>query len=220
MDQLLDLLRPLATGLLTGFLVSMPIGPINITIINEAASRGFVRAFLVGLGAATMDVIYCTMGLAGFSSMFDSMTVRAAMELVSFILVLYLGIKYTTAKFVPGTSKSAEIIEGKLHPHTAFMTGLVRVLGNPGALLMWITLSAMFVSHEYVRQLTQSKALCALGVAFGASTWFFLLSYGVSRGHGKFSSATLLRVSHFSGICLLFLAAVIGAKLVFLLSRS
>ena len=99
------------------------------------------------------------------------------------------------------------------------MTGFVRVLGNPGALLMWITLSAMFVSHEYVSPTMDSKALCALGVAMGASTWFCLLSYGVSRGHGKFSSNTLLRVSHFSGICLLLLAVIIAARLVILIAR-
>ncbi len=49
----------------------MPVGPVNLTIINEAAQRGFKYAMLIGLGAATMDVIYCTIAFTGFSSFFD-----------------------------------------------------------------------------------------------------------------------------------------------------
>jgi threonine/homoserine/homoserine lactone efflux protein len=29
------------TGLVAGFLVSIPVGPINLTIVNEGARRGF-----------------------------------------------------------------------------------------------------------------------------------------------------------------------------------
>ena len=32
-------------------------GPINLTILNEGAQRGFRWAFLIGLGAAIMDAI-------------------------------------------------------------------------------------------------------------------------------------------------------------------
>ena len=50
----------------------MPVGPVNLTIINEGARRGFKWAVLIGLGAATMDVIYCTIAFTGFSSFFGS----------------------------------------------------------------------------------------------------------------------------------------------------
>src|SRR6266550_616059 len=43
------------TGLVSGFLLSVPVGPINLTIINEGARRGFNWASLIGLGAVVMD---------------------------------------------------------------------------------------------------------------------------------------------------------------------
>lgn len=218
MEQFIQLGIAALTGWVSGFLISMPMGPINITIINEAARHGFLRAWLVGLGAMTMDMIYCSMGLAGFSSLFDSHWTRAVMELGSFLLLTFLGWKYLRATALPHTSKSAEVIEHRLRPHTAYMTGFVRVLGNPAVLLLWITLSATFVAHEWVDPPLASKALCVLGVGVGASTWFASLSYGVSCGHGRFSANTLLRMSHVSGGCLLVGAAVIGVKIVKLLA--
>ena len=35
---------------------SIPVGPINLTILNEGARRGFKWAMLIGLGASVMEV--------------------------------------------------------------------------------------------------------------------------------------------------------------------
>ena len=65
----------------------------------------------------------------------------------------------------------------------------------------------------------QSRGACWAGVAFGCFSWFTLLSYLVSRGHGKFSTGTLLRMSQISGASLLVMAIVIGVRLIKLLAR-
>ena len=44
-----------------------------------------------------MEVIYCAIAFAGFSHLFDSRVVKATMELVSFLLMLFLGVKYLLA---------------------------------------------------------------------------------------------------------------------------
>ena len=49
---------------------SIPVGPINLTILNEGAQRGFTWAMLIGLGASAMEVIYCAIAFTGFSSLF------------------------------------------------------------------------------------------------------------------------------------------------------
>src|SRR5712671_3355876 len=208
---------PAFTGFAFGFLVSIPVGPINISIVNEGARRGFGWAFLIGLGATLMEVIYCAIAFAGFTNLFDSRWVKATMELVSFLLMLYLGVKYLLAHSLPATTRSIETVEHRLHPHTAFWTGLVRCLGNPGVLLFWITISALFISHEWMDETWQSKGACLAGVALGCFSWFTLLSYLVSRGHGKFSTTSLLRMSQFSGASVLAVAIISGVRLVRLL---
>lgn len=202
------------TGLVAGFLVSIPVGPINLTIINEGARRGFKWAIMIGLGSVLMESIYCAIALAGFSGLLGLPVVRAAMELISFMFLLFLAWKFFSAKSIPDHVRSADVIEQKLHPHSAFMTGFVRVLGNPSVLLLWMTLSASFLSHNWVDDSVRDRAACVLGVAAGATVWFFLLSWGVSKGHGKFSPRVLLRIEHVSGAIMLLAALWFGGRII------
>src|SRR6266516_1412044 len=210
---------PAFTGFASGFLVSIPVGPINISIVNEGARRGFGWAFLIGLGATLMEVNYCAVAFAGFTHLFDSRWIKATMELVSFLLMLFLGVKYLLAHSLLATTRSVETVEHRLHPHTAFWTGFVRCLGNPGVLLFWISISATFISHDWMDDTWQSKGACLAGVALGCFSWFTMLSYLVSRGHGKFSTGTLVRMSQFSGASLLIVSLVMGGRLVKLLAH-
>jgi threonine/homoserine/homoserine lactone efflux protein len=206
-------------GLLSGFVFSVPVGPINLAIINEGAKRGFKWGVLIGFGAIAMDIVYCSLAFAGFSGLFTTRLLRATIELLSFLALIYLGLKYLSATSMPATSKSLELVEHKLHPHTAFMLGFVRVLGNPAVLLFWIALSASFMSHEVIADTWISKGVCVIGLAVGAFSWFVLLSFLVSLGHGRFSAKTLLRMEHVSGACLLLVAVYVGVRLVRVLAQ-
>ena len=206
-------------GLASGFIFSIPVGPINLAIINEGAKRGFKWGVLIGFGAIAMDIIYCAVAFAGFSGMFTTHLLHATIELLSFLALIYLGLKYLSATHLPATSKSLELVEHKLHPHTAFMIGFVRVLGNPAVLLFWITLSASFMSHRLIADTWASKGVCVVGLALGAFAWFVLLSYLVSLGHGRFSARSLVRMAHISGGCLLLVAIYVGVRLIRLLAE-
>lgn len=214
------------TGLISGLLLSMPIGPVNLSIINEGACRGFVRGMLVGLGASAMELIYCMIAFTGFSSFFGDRVVKASMEVFSFAFLLFLGAKFLVAQTVTAPTQlgaAAERIEArvgeKLHPHSAFMTGFVRVLGNLGVLLFWIVLAANFMSHDWVADTFVAKTACVAGVALGTNLWFCALSYGVSRGHGRFSESTLVRMQHLSGLCLIAVGLFDGGHIVWQLAR-
>ena len=220
MDYFDGFLTAFIAGVISGFVVSIPVGPINITIINEGARRGFFWAFMIGLGAMVMDLFYCGVAFAGFSGLFASRTIRAVMELLSFLFLIWLGFKYLLARSLPATTPTVEKVEHKLHPHTAFWIGFVRVLGNPAVLLFWITVSATFLSHRWIENTLPSKAVCVFGTFIGGMAWFVLLSFLVSRGHGKFSTTTLIRMSHVSGAVLLAAGLFIGWRLVGLLSED
>src|ERR1041385_3413949 len=132
-------------GLLAGFINSIPVGPVNLTIVNEGARRGFKFAILIAAGATLMELIYCFIAFTSLGSFFSGEYVRAGMELFSFVFMLFLGIKFlltksvsATVKFGAATDKIEEQVEGRLHPRSAFMTGFVRVLGNVGVLVFWV----------------------------------------------------------------------------------
>lgn len=208
-----ELAIALVAGFITGFVASIPVGPINVTILNEGARRGFRWALLIGAGAVCMEVVYCGLAFAGFSTLFESRVLRLVMELLSFLLMLFLGLRYIFASSIPTGDVGVSEIEHRLHPHTAFMTGFVRVLGNPAVLLFWITISATLMSHEWMDDNWLSKTVCALGAGGGGFAWFAFLSYLVSLRHGRLSNKTLLRLSQGSGACLFIAALFLAAKL-------
>ena len=218
MDYFQSLLTAGIAGIISGFVVSIPVGPINITIINEGARRGFFWAFMIGLGAMAMDLIYCGIAFAGFSGLFASPWMKAAMELLSFLFLIYLGVKYLLTPSLPATTPTVDAVEHKLHPHAAFWIGFVRVLGNPAVLLFWVTVSATFISHDWIDNSLLSKAVCVFGTFIGGLAWFVLLSFLVSKGHGKFSTKGLIRMAHISGAVLLLAGIFIGFRLVRLLA--
>ena len=91
MPELHDILIAGLTGFLAGLLLSIPVGPVNLTILNEAARRGFRWAMLISLGASAMECIYCFIAFTGFASFFERGIVKASMELFSFVFMLFLG---------------------------------------------------------------------------------------------------------------------------------
>lgn len=216
------------TGLLSGLVLSIPVGPINLTILNEGARRGFKWAALIGLGATAMEVIYCFIAFTGFASFFTRGYIKAAMELFSFVFLLFLGVKFLAAKSVqqPAVQFGARVrhIEERLglrfQPTSAFLTGLVRVMGNLGVLVFWIILAANFISREWVSPDWPGKLACVAGVALGTGCWFIGLSWAVSLGHGKWSERTLLRMEHFSGMTLLIIALIHGGTIVWEMHKA
>jgi threonine/homoserine/homoserine lactone efflux protein len=221
MDQTNTILLAGITGFVSGLLLSIPVGPVNLTILNEGARRGFKTALLIGFGATVMEVIYCFIAFTGFASFFTGRYVKAGMELFSFVFLLFLGVKFLVARSITApvmmsaaSHRLEERIEGRLHPHSAFMIGLVRVMGNLGVLVFWVILAANFISREWVSPDWPGKLACVGGVACGTSLWFSVLSFGASRGRGRFSELTLLRMEHFSGITLLCLALIHGGRII------
>jgi L-lysine exporter family protein LysE/ArgO len=219
MSELSSLLIPWGVGFLTGYLACIPVGPVNVTIINEGARLGFRHALFVGLGAVSMEMIYSGIAFASFAQLFTSTWMRAIMELVSFVVVTAIGLRYLRTREMPITPHSVEVFEQRLHPHTAFMTGFIRVLGNPATLLFWIAFAAASVSHEWVDERWSSKAAAVCGIGMGALIWFSKLGYAVSLGQSRFSTRVLLRTAHISGALLLAAGVFMGARLVVALAK-
>lgn len=202
-------------------------GPINLTILNEGARRGFLWAIMIGMGAVVMDGIYCGIAFAGFSQFFDHGMVKASMQLGSFVFLLLLGFKFLMSKSVnihtklDDASEKLEVkIEEKFHPHSAFMTGFVRVGANLGVLAAWLVMAATMMSNDWVDETAAAKSAAVGGVLAGASLWFLFLSYAISRGHGKFSEKNLLRLQHASGLCLIIAGLFEGVQMAWHLSQN
>jgi threonine/homoserine/homoserine lactone efflux protein len=226
MDELQAMLIAGLTGFVSGILLCIPVGPINLIILNEGTRRGFLWPFMIGLGATLMEMIYCFLAFTGFASFFQKGLVKAGMELCSFIFLLVIGIKFLTAKSVDAplhisakADKLEQRIEERFHPSSAFMIGFVRVLANPAVLLCWVILAANFISREWVTTDWPSKLSCIGGVALSIGGWFTGLSWLSSLGYQRISPKALLRMERVSGLILIGLALAHGVRIVWQMAK-
>ena len=202
-------------GVLTGFVCAVPVGPINVAIMEVGIHSGRTRALIIAVGALLMEMIYCVIAFGGFANLFkDPTLLRATVELISFLAVTIFGIRYLLTDTVTVQGKRARMIEQRLHPHTMFWTGFVRVLVNPNVLLFWIMISAVLLANGTLQPAWQSRMACAAGAGLGIAAWFTLLVLGSARVRNQFSDRTLVRFSHVSGLLLLLLSVVIAVRLI------
>lgn len=211
------LLLAALTGFISGLVLCIPVGPINLIIINEGARRGFKWALMIGLGATLMEIIYCLFAFSSFASFFSKGQIEFVMRLLGSLFTLVIGIKFMLAKSVDAPLHLTDTadalghrLEEKLHPRSAFTTGFVRVLANPGVLVGWIVLGANFISHGWVTPDWPGKFACVAGVTLSIGGWFAGLSWLAALGHGKLGPRGLLRMERISGIVLIAISLGLG----------
>ena len=209
-----DYLIPMFAGAITGFICAVPVGPINVAIMEEGIQTGRKRAFIIAIGALLMEMVYCIIAFSGFATLFDDKTILATVELISFLAVTFFGIKYLMIDTVTVQGKRSKVFEKRLSPHTAFWTGFVRVLVNPNVLLFWIMISAVLLSNQTIQAEWQSRMFCVIGAGIGIGGWFTLLVIGSARVKNRFSDKTLVKFSQVSGVLLLILSVVIAVRLI------
>lgn len=208
------------SGAITGFICAVPVGPINVAIMEEGIQNGRKQAFIIAIGALLMEMIYCIIAFSGFATLFSDKIILATVELISFLAVTFFGIKYLMIDAVTVQGKRAKVVENRLSPHTAFWTGFVRVLVNPNVLLFWIMISAVLISNQTIQAEWKSRMACVIGAAIGIGSWFTLLVIGSARAKNRFSDKTLVKFSQISGVLLLLLSIIIAVRLIGTVAQS
>ncbi len=89
----------LAKGLIIGFSIAAPVGPVGILCIRRSLSQGYLVGLFTGLGAATADALYGF--IAGFGlTIISNILVNQQMEfkLMGGLFLCYLGLKIALEK--------------------------------------------------------------------------------------------------------------------------
>jgi threonine/homoserine/homoserine lactone efflux protein len=182
-------------GLIIGFSIAAPVGPIGILCIRRTLAEGRVPGFISGLGAATADALYGC--IAGFGLTFISSFLINQQEwfrLVGGVFLLYLGIRVFLAK--PPEELSSREGTGLMgaYASTFFLT-----LTNPMTILAFAAIFAG-VGVASKGKGYFSAGILVLGVFLGSTLWWVILSSGVGLFRKKFDLRALRWVNRISGI--------------------
>ncbi len=207
--------QPILAGFVAGFVVAVPVGPVNLTVINQALRRGFGTAFLIGIGAMCAETLYASLMLWGHASILDAPRVVLAMRIIAVVVIGAMGTRYLLFKSVKVGDSEATVrkLDERWHHPQSFFLGFALTISNLMLVVVWATLVTLLYAHEWVVPNPVSRLLCALGVLGGGSMWFLLLAFFVSRAHRRVKDRTLTVLVRCCGILFLGFAGWLAWKL-------
>lgn len=191
-------------GLVIGFSIAAPVGPIGILCIRRTLADGRAAGFLSGLGAATADALYGC--VAGFGLTLVSgflVGQREWIQLLGGVFLLALGVRTLRAAPARDAAKAREG-RGLL---ASYLSTFVLTLTNPMTIIAFAGIFAALGVADTAGDIA-AAALLVLGVFSGSAAWWLILSGGVGLLRDRLASGVLLWVNRASGAVLLAFGAI------------
>ena len=188
----------LIRGIIIGFSIAAPVGPIGVLCIRRALAEGRLSGLVSGLGAATADAIYGCIAGFGLTFISDLMIGQQTwIQLIGGLFLCYLGVKTLLAQ---PSEEAASAKGGGLIG--AYGSIFILTLTNPVTILSFVAIFAGMgiadTGGDY-----GSALILVLGVFTGSCLWWFLLSGIASVLRAKFDARALRWVNRISGVIIL-----------------
>lgn len=199
----------LLKGLILGFSIAAPVGPIGILCIQQSLSHGRVYGLVAGLGAATADAFYGLVAAFGLTVIINFFTRQTDfLQLVGGLFLCYLGIKtfLKTAHVQAGSTQPEPL------PGVYFSTFLLTIT-NPMTILSFALIFAGLGVSAAGNGYGGAVKL-VLGVFLGSALWWFLLSLGVSLFREKINATMMQWINRGAGAVIATFGVVILVNLI------
>lgn len=190
-------------GVLIGFLIAAPVGPVNVLCIQRAIERGFWGGIAAGIGSVLGDglIALCAgLGVGAISGAVQSN--RAIIQVIGGLALIVFGLKLYVTK--PGIRVASNVDSPTARlkdfawdiPQTFFLT-----ITNPGAVLglfaVFGGVSTYVEVHSTIDVLFMVAAIMA-----GSMIWWITLSKLISRYRHMLDGNRLQQLNRIAGILL------------------
>jgi arginine exporter protein ArgO len=174
-----------ALGLITG----VPIGPLNVAIIDAAYRHHLRRAIAVAIGGAVADFIYATVGILGLGQLLTAHEiVPPILYGVSGVVLIIYGILTVRAQPVDPGMAGQEESNGRSYFWGGFGMGIALILLNPATLITWVVIVGSAMADA-----TRSEGIAAaIGVGAGSTLWFMVVAHLANHGKKVLGKKTVL----------------------------
>lgn len=195
-------------GLLLGWSVAWPPGPVNSEILRRSLAFGFLPAFVVGAGASTADFLWALAVALGAGALASLPGVRPALATVSFALLLFLAWTFLTGawrSWRDHRSGREPAPPGRLDTtHGGYAVGLLMALSSPWNLAFWLAV----IGQQGGDTLSLGRSMVlAASVVTAALAWSVVLAGGVRLGARFATPAWEIGTRAATGVLMLLFAA-------------
>lgn len=184
-------------GIVAGAIIAIPVGPIGILCLRRMIAQGPLTGIASGLGAATADLIYSTIAMAGMTAVSTFLTDHFTfIRVVSSIFLCCIGFMIArTPAHAPRTAKPTDLLE-------AYISTFLLTLANPLIIFSFIAMFAI-VGINYQHPTPLTALLVTSGVFIGSTIWWIILGGLTALLKPKISPTTLSTVNKISGSCII-----------------
>jgi threonine/homoserine/homoserine lactone efflux protein len=190
-----------ARGLIIGFSIAAPVGPIGLLCIRRTLAHGRAVGFVSGLGAATADAAYGAIAACGLT-MLSTVLVRGQgpLRLVGGAFLCYLGVRTFLAR--PAASAAERVARGLVG---AYVSTLGLTLTNPSTILSFVAIFAglgLGTSATGGDPSYTTAAVMVAGVFLGSALWWLILATITGAVRTRLSTSAMRWVNRLSGAIL------------------
>ena len=188
-------------GFLIGILVSLPIGPVGINIIQKTLSRGRRAGFVAALGAMTADLIFSLIAAAGITFIVSFIEEKVVVfRILGGVFVMFIGVRIfredpVSAYQSPGEDVGIGFVDD-------YLTIMLMVLSNPMTLLAYI---AIFAGLNYPSDIhfLEGPGVTILGLLVMAFAWWFSLTYYLDKFRARVRLRFIFWFQRLAGILIM-----------------
>lgn len=185
----------LIKGIVLGFSIAAPVGPIGVLCIRRTLANGIGNGFISGLGAATADAIYGFIAVLGISAVsIFLLDYQSYLRFIGGMFLLYLG--YTTFTSTPAKVAANASDEGLLG---AYVSTLFLTITNPMTIMSFAAifagLGAGTIGDNYI-----SSFFLVIGVFIGSMLWWLILCGMINVLRHNFDQKRLALINKLSGL--------------------
>lgn len=191
-------------GMIIGFLIAVPVGPINVLCVRRTIMHGRLAGIVSGLGAAGADTLFGAIAVLGLAALESVMfKERFWIALIGAAMLIVLGIRTLLA--APPQPSSAPDPTSLLGD---FTSTFVLTLTNPITILSFLGIFGAFgISADDT--IDQYDGLLLLGVFLGSTVWWLLLTGVIGVFHGHFNETGLRWANRVAGVLILGFAVAV-----------
>ena len=194
-------------GMLIGLMVSVPLGPMGVLIIQKTLHKGALSGFIAGMGAACADLFYATVAAFGLGFVINTIkTHEVILQIVGGIFLLIMGLNIYFANPLKQIKARRRVTKKGLLGD--FLSLFFLTVSNPVTVVVFMAVFAgTYVLGETPTFSTEIMLL--IGVLLGGSAWWYTLSTIVNVFRKKFKLRVLVTINRVSGIIITILGGLV-----------
>jgi threonine/homoserine/homoserine lactone efflux protein len=203
-------------GAVIAFIVSIPIGAVNMAIFQTTIYHNRKAGYSIGLGAVLAELIYCAVPLLSLTVMLEDTGIIDLLFIVFIPVLLFLGI-YNIVRRKKGAEPDS--VDAPVRTRRSYfgyvVYGFLLCLSNPMTLFFWVNATIGLRSEKILSQDILETIVFALGIPVGTFLLYKVFVVLADRTRSRLNPKLHERINLTIGIIFIVLSFYLLIKYLF-----